>query len=149
MKELKILALVFLVSAFSFPQSINVTFQVDMSYQIAGWNFPPSADVVVRGNFQSNAGDPGGNWQGNLFQLSDADSDEIYTGTFPIPSNFVGSAYSFKYVIVNPPASDNWESIPDRQFTLTAPATVLPVVWFNNDYFIYDTLVTNTFKFYC
>ncbi len=51
MKKLKILALIFLFSAFSFPQSINITFQVDMSYQIAGWTFPPGANVVVRGRF--------------------------------------------------------------------------------------------------
>ena len=31
MKVLKILALIILISAFSFSQSINVTFQVDMS----------------------------------------------------------------------------------------------------------------------
>ena len=31
---------------------------------------------------------------------------------------------------------------------LTAPATVLPLVWFNNDsIFIHDTIVTNTINF--
>ena len=55
-------------------------------------------------DFQSDAGDPGGNWQGNLFQLSDADSDEVYTGTFPIPQTLLVTTYDFKYVIVNPPA---------------------------------------------
>ncbi len=72
---------------------------------------------------------------------------QVYTGTFPMPSNFAGNNYAFKYVIVNPPANDNWESTPDRQFTLTAPATILPVVWFNNDSFYVDLVITNTLKF--
>jgi hypothetical protein len=147
MKELKVLALVFMVSAFSFSQSINVTFQVDMSMQVFDGNFPAGANVVVRGSFQADFGDPGGNWQGNLYQLSDPDDDTVYTGTFNAPVSLVGNNYAFKYVIVNPPAGDNWESISERQFTLTSPATILPVVWFNNDYFIYDTLVTNTINF--
>ena len=31
---------------------------------------------------------------------------------------------NYKFVIVNPPAGDNWESTPNRPFTVTAPATV-------------------------
>jgi hypothetical protein len=147
MKELKILALVVSISAFSFAQSINVTFQVDMSYQIFAGNFPDSANVVVRGNFQTDAGDPNGNWQGNLFQLSDADDDTIYTGTFPMPGNFVGTNYAFKYVIVNPPAGDDWESTPERQFTLNPPQVINPIVYFEDDHIFYDTIVTNTINF--
>lgn len=147
MKMLTVLALIFMFSAFLFPQSINITFQVDMSYQIANWSFPPGANVVVRGNFQTDAGDPGGNWQGNLFQLSDPDDDTVYTGTFSAPASLAGNTYIFKFVIVNPPAGDNWESISERQFTLTSPATVLPVVWFNNDSFYVHWEVTNTLNF--
>jgi Secretion system C-terminal sorting domain len=127
---------------------IPITFQVDMSTQIFEGNFPAGANVVVRGSFQSDFGDPGGNWQGNLYQLSDPDSDEIYTATFNAPSSLAGNNYAFKYVIVNPPASDNWESTPDRPFTVTAPATTLPVMWFNNDsVFIPEFEVTNTLNF--
>ena len=131
MKKLLILALIILVSAFSFSQSINITFQVDMTIQAFEGNFPAGANVVVRGSFQSDFGDPGGNWQGNLFQLSDPDDDTVYTGTFNAPASLAGNTYIFKYVIVNPPAGDNWESISDRQFTLTTPATILPLVYFN------------------
>ena len=148
MKKLKFLALVVSISAFSFAQSINVTFQVDMSIQIFVGNFPPGANVVVRGSFQSDCGDPGGNWQGNLYQLSDPDSDDVYTCTFSAPVALAGNSYIFKYVIVNPPASDNWESTPDRQFTLTAPTTVIPVVWFNDDViYVPPFEVANTIKF--
>jgi hypothetical protein len=119
-----------------------------MGVQAFEGNFPAGAKVVVRGSFQSEAGDPGGDWQGNLFELSDADGDTIYTGTWNIPASFAGTAFAYKYVIVNPPAGDNWESTPDRPFTLTAPATVNPVVWFNDDN-IYTVVneVTNTINF--
>ena len=127
--------------------TIPVTFQVDMSMQVFDGNFPEGANVVVRGDFQTDAGDPGGNWQGNMFQLSDADDDTIYTGTFQIPSNFAGNNYSFKYVIVNPPAGDDWESTPVRQFTLNPPEVINPIVYFEDDYFFYDTIVTNTINF--
>jgi hypothetical protein len=148
MKKLKVLALIFLVSAFSFSQSINVTFQVDMSIQMYDGNFPPGANVIVRGDFQTDAGDPNGNWQGNLFLLTDVDDDSIYSSTFPIPSNFVGNNYSFKYVIVNPPAGDNWESTLDRQFTLTSPSTVIPLDCFNHECGFPPPLgVTNTINF--
>ena len=148
MKKLKVLALIFLVSAFSFSQSINVTFQVDMSIQIFVGNFPAGANVVVRGSFQSDFGDPSGNWQGNLYELSDPDSDDVYTGTFIAPASLAGNSYIFKYVIVNPPASDNWESTPDRPFTVTSPSVVLPKVWFNNDsIFIPYIEVANTLNF--
>ncbi len=98
-------------------------------------------------DFQTDAGDPGGNWQGNLYQLSDPDDDTVYTGTFSAPASLAGNTYIFKFVIVNPPAGDNWESISERQFTLTSPATVLPVVWFNNDSFYVHWEVTNTLNF--
>ncbi len=51
MKKLAVLALIIMVSAFSFPQDINVTFQVDMSVQVFEGNFPAGANVVVRGRF--------------------------------------------------------------------------------------------------
>lgn len=127
---------------------IPVTFQVDMGVQAFEGNFPAGANVVVRGSFQADFGDPGGNWQGNFFQLSDADGDTIYTGTFNAPASLAGNNYAFKYVIVNPPAGDNWESTPDRPLTVTSPATTLPVVCFNDDC-EWTTLneVTNTLNF--
>ena len=127
---------------------VNVTFQVDMGVQAFEGNFPAGATVVVRGDFQSAFGDPGGDWQGNFFQLSDVDGDTIYTGTFNAPAALAGNSYNHKFVIVNPPAGDNWESTPNRPFTVTAPSTTLPVVWFNNDdeYTVVNE-VTNTINF--
>ena len=126
---------------------IPVTFQVDMGVQAYEGNFPAGANVVVRGDFQIAFGDTA-NWGGNLFQLSDTDGDTIYTGTFNAPASLAGNSYIFKYVIVNPPAGDNWESTPNRPFTVTAPSTTLPVAWFNNDS-VYTTIyeVTNTLNF--
>ncbi len=147
MKELKILALVVLISAFSFSQSINVTFQVDMSIQVIEGNFIiGTSNVVVRGDFQSDAGDPGGNWQGNLFQLTDTDDDTIYTGTFQIPQNFSGTTYDFTYVITNPGQNDYWE-VTSRQFTLNPPSVINPIVFFNDEWGTIITEVTNTINF--
>ena len=147
MKVLKILALIFWVSAFSFSQSINVTFQVDMSMQVIEGNFIiGSSSVVVRGDFQVDAGDSLGNWQGNFFQLTDADGDSIYTGTFPIPSNFTGNIYNFTYVITNQGQNDYWE-VTSRQFTLNSPSVINSIVFFNDDWGTIITEVTNTINF--
>ncbi len=124
---------------------IPVTFQVDMGVQAFEGNFPAGSKVVVRGSFQSNAGDPGGDWQGDLFELTDTDGDTIYTGTFNIPASYAGTNYEFKYVIQ---PGDKWESVSNRTFTLTAPSVTNPVVWFNDDdeYTVVNE-VTNTLNF--
>ena len=145
--KISLLVFMIIISVMTYSQDIPITFQVDMSMQVFDGNFPEGANVVVRGDFQTDAGDPGGNWQGNMFQLSDADNDTIYTGTFQIPSNFAGNNYIFKYVIVNPPAGDNWESINNREFTLTAPETVIPLDCFNHDCPVVYNPVTNTIIF--
>lgn len=151
MKKLLILALIILVSAFSFPQggNISVTFQVDMSVQIIEGNFVVgTCSAVVRGDFQMDAGDTLGNWQGNIFQLNDEDGDSIFTGTFSFTQNFAGTVYNFEYVIVSPGNNDLWENTPPRQFTLNPPAVINPVVYFNNDPNItIITEVTNTLNF--
>ena len=119
-----------------------------MGVQAFEGNFPAGATVVVRGSFQSEAGDPGGDWQGNLYEMSDADGDTIYTLTVPFPLSEAGNSFAFKYVIVAPPAGDNWESTPDRPFSLNLPSQNLPKVWFNNDN-VYTVVseVTNTINF--
>jgi hypothetical protein len=146
-KQLTVLLLV-AISFVSFSQSISVTFQVDMGVQVIEGNFIiGSSSVLVRGDFQVDAGDSLGNWQGNFFQLTDADGDSIYTGTFPIPSSFTGTTYNFKYVISTPGQNDIWESIPDRQFTLNPPAVIIPVTYFINDPPPILSQVTNTLNF--
>lgn len=121
---------------------IPVTFRVDMGVQVWKGNFNPASDiVVVRGSFQQDAGDPGGNWQGSMFQLTDPDGDTIYTVTANLPSDSAGKAYEFKFV----KNSDGWEASPNRMFTLMGPSQTLPVYFFNDDQNY--SVFTNTIEF--
>lgn len=143
MRKIVITALL-LFTTLSFAQNtIPVTFSVDMGVAAFKGQFNPASDqVVIRGSFQADAGDPGGNWQGNLFAMTDNDGDTIYTLTVDFPNSTAGNTYEFKFVI----APDGWEGSPNRTFTVTAPGVVLPTYWFNNDS-LYRTAVTNTFNF--
>ncbi|MGE5400479.1 MAG: hypothetical protein ACM3S2_08755, partial [Ignavibacteriales bacterium] len=111
--------------------TINVTFQVDMSIQIAKGNFKVGTDtLVVRGSFQKEAGDTAGDWQGMKFVLTDPNSDKIYTATISLPADSANKKYEFKFVI----NSGGWESVSNRSFILTAPGPqLLPVAFFNNE----------------
>jgi Secretion system C-terminal sorting domain len=146
MKKLLLIFFAVSLGTFVMAQDIPVTFQCDMSVVIAENGFDPMTDVlVIRGDFQDEAGDPGGDWQGDLFAMDDANTDEVYTLTVPIPQSFDGTMFSFKYVI----SPDGWEGIPDnRTFTLTGPDMTLPVVWFGDDSVanVVDP-VTNTLNF--
>lgn len=131
--------------SFSLFAQTEVIFQADMGSQVYRGLFDPATDVLVaRGSFQTDAGDPGGDWQGTFFTLTDADNDTIYTVTATLPADSAGKAYFFKFV-----KNEEWESNPDRTFTLAASSPQeLPVYWFNNDssYVIVAT-VTNTINF--
>lgn len=143
MKKMMLTTFLLLFASFSLAQTIPVTFRVDMGLQVWKGAFnPTTGQVVVRGNFQTDAGDPGGNWQGNFFALSDPDGDTVYTLTVNFPSTTAGNNYEFKFVI----APDGWEGGNNRTFTVTAPSTVLPIYWFSNDS-LYLQQVTNTFEF--
>lgn len=143
MKKMLLTTFLLLFASFSIAQTIPVTFRVDMGLQVWKGAFnPTSGQVVVRGNFQTDAGDPGGNWQGNFFRLLDPDGDTVYTLTVNFPATTVNNNYEFKFVI----APDGWESNPNRTFTVTSPSTMLPIYWFNNDS-VYAQQVTNTFNF--
>jgi hypothetical protein len=145
--KISLLAFMVILSVITFSQNIPVTFQVDMSAQIFEGNFIIGlSNGIVRGDFQSDAGDLGGNWQGNLFQLTDADSNSIYTGTFQIPQNFSGTTYNFTYVITNPGQNDYWE-VTSRQFTLNPPSVINPIVFFNDEWGTIILEVTNTINF--
>jgi Secretion system C-terminal sorting domain len=112
------------------PQDIPVTFQVDMSVQVAEGGFDPMTGlVVIRGDFQDEAGDPGGDWQGDFFALADADADEIYDLTVNFPPAQNDSSFEFKFVI----SPDGWEAADNRPFTVMSPGVTLPVFWFSND----------------
>lgn len=146
MKKLLLIFFAVSLGTFVMAQDIPVTFQCDMSVVIAEGGFDTGSDLlVIRGDFQDEAGDPGGDWQGDLFAMDDPNTDEIYTLTVPIPQSFEGTDFAFKFVI----SPDGWEGIPDdRMFTLTAPEVNLPKYWFGDDSVanIVDP-VTNTLNF--
>lgn len=122
---------------------VPVTFAVDMGVQVFKGLFNPATqNVVIRGDFQTAAGDPGGNWQGSFFQMTDTDGDTIYTLTVNFPAATSGNSYEHKFVI----APDTWEGAPNRPFTITPPSVTLPVRWFGNDS-LYSIVRTNTIDF--
>lgn len=124
--------------------NIPVIFSVDMGVQVVERNFDPFADIVViRGSFQDEAGDPGGDWQGDFFTMTDPNTDTIYTLTVQIPNTFAGTNYEFKFVI----SPDGWEGISNRLFTLNPPSVNLPIYWFNNDSIYNPSVLTNTINF--
>jgi hypothetical protein len=140
MKKLMLTVLFALIGTTVFAD-IPVTFQCDMGVQVWKGIFNPATDVlVVRGNFQTDAGDPNGDWQGDMFTLSDPDGDTVYTITVNLPTDSAGKAYEYKYVI----SPDGWESVANRTFTLTAPSMTLDPVFYNDDnsYTVYTNTIT-------
>jgi uncharacterized protein YcfL len=107
------------------PQTLNVTFSVDMSVQIDLGNFEASTDgVEVRGPFNGFSG-------GEAWALT-AVADGIYEGTFEITAG-AGSTVTYKFY-ATPDGGLDWEdAIDDRSFVLEGEDTiVLPTVFFND-----------------
>ncbi|MFA7329642.1 MAG: carbohydrate-binding module family 20 domain-containing protein [Candidatus Delongbacteria bacterium] len=101
-----------------------VTFQIHMDIQQELGNFNPDTDqVVVRGTFNG--------WGGANPTLVNA-GDMLYTGTYDMPDELLGTLVEFKYVTLPAGGADNWESVDNRSFTLVAGATTLEPVYFNN-----------------
>lgn len=124
---------------------IPVTFRVKMGVAISKQLFDPAKDsILIRGDFQSDAGDAGGNWQGAKFKMSAPNADSICTLVVNLPSNRVDSTYNYKFV----KGPDAWEGGDNKTFKLKGPSMILPATWFNNDS-IYKVvnMVTNTVKF--
>src|SRR5688572_30426635 len=127
------------VSAFSavlVAAAVPVTFQVDMTRQIALGVFDPALQgVEVRGAFNG--------WTGGQAPLApSAGNANIYTGTFSL-EGAPGANINYKFVRT---PGDGWESTPDRTLTLTDSAQTLPVVFFNNDAGIEPVTSTVTFR---
>ena len=106
----------------------EVTFQVNMSLQLAQGTFDPEVGPVsVAGDFNS--------WTTGLWVLTNSVTDtNIWTGTFKV-SGALDSTFSYKYVIY----SSNWENngvgpngAQNRSGTLTSAKVTLPAVYFNN-----------------
>lgn len=125
-KYLAILA-VLLIGAFSssIAQNVNVTFQVDMSYQIATQNFDPAATVVTcPGGFNNWLNEPPANTEK---VMTDADGDKIYTLTVAMAANNV---YEYKYNIGT--GWDGKDEGSNRSVTVGASDMTLDVVSYNN-----------------
>jgi len=101
----------------------NITFRVNMKYQMKKGQFTKGADsVVVRGDFNG--------WGGKTHLLADADGDSIFSGVFNVASQ---KTIIFKFVKIRA-SGEGWESSPDRVIdSLTGPTTMLPLFNFNND----------------
>ncbi len=115
-----------------------ITFQVDMTAQIAAGNLNlANGDTVsAAGTFQSALS--GNQWKPGLFVLTNnpsAANTNIFTGTFLDP-NPPGIDEQFKFQI-NPAGngnSANWENVGNRLFSLGSTAQTLPLVfWANQD----------------
>lgn len=123
--------------------TIKVTFQVNMKIQMKKGFFAVGDSVVARGDFQEDAVPGSGSWSGNLFKLTDANADSIYTLDINLPDAKVGTTYNFKFV----KNDSGWEPDPNRTFTLENVVNqVLPVVYFANDS-IFKPTVVNTIQF--
>lgn len=144
MKKLVLIVFLIALSAITFAQN-TVVINCRMGVIAAEGGFDPSSDVlVIRGSFQDELGDPGGDWQGDFFTLTDTGVDTIYTITLDFPGTEIDSSFEFKFVI----SPDTWEGSPNRPFTVMAGAQTLPTYWFNDDS-IYNVvpLVTNSLDF--
>lgn len=133
----------------------NITFQVDMTAQIAVGRFAPGSDSVeVRGSF--NGWNPG---QYMLTNNPSSASPNVYIGVVPV-AGMPKSGETYKFVFTDSTWGTIWESgspksstadsgAPDYNRFLqlsSAASTTLPVVAFDdkktNDYVPADTAVT-------
>ncbi|MEW5798288.1 MAG: T9SS type A sorting domain-containing protein [Bacteroidota bacterium] len=100
----------------------NITFRVKMNIQMREEKFDKTKDsVFVRGDFQG--------WGGYGNKLTDADGDSIYSATFDVGS---GTKIEYKFVIARG-GIDRWESVSNRQLTLTGSPQNTPLDWFDSD----------------
>ncbi len=139
LKRLTALAVVALLFAFSSKAfaTKNVVFQVHMGIQMQLGTFNPATDsVVIRGDFQTMAGDTA-NWSGVMFTMAKSTTnDSIYTLTIPFPDTAAGKWIQYKYVI-HAKSGDTWESVSNRTDSITTDANqLLPLVYFNDRTFV-------------
>lgn len=106
--------------------TVNVTFSVDMTVQIANGAFTPGGVVEARGSFQTP--NP---WSGGFTLTNDpaAQNPNIYSGTYSVSNTAAGGTVSYKFVKNN----GEWEGRSDRSFKMPTTATNLPVVFFNDE----------------
>jgi hypothetical protein len=123
-KTAQVLPVVFFNNLAAQPTVIPVTFQLDMSTQIAKGNFDPAATTVAV------AGDPLNSWSATASMLTQNATDtNLWTGTFDLTST-AGSVLLYKFVLGD---GATWESIDNRTYTIASTnAQTLPRAFFNN-----------------
>ena len=127
-----ITGLALMVASATTGRAAQVTFEVNMSAQVALGTFDPAADLVTV------AGDPINGWSTSASPLAPSASDaNIWTGTFDV-SGTAGNTGQYKFVMLTA-SGTTWESTVgpgggtgNRTFTLSDSDQTLPVVFFNN-----------------
>jgi len=105
-----------------------VYLECNLAVQIANGTFNPYEDAVyVRGDFQVDAKDPNGNWQGNMFQLLDEDQNQIYSIMINMPTD-TSKIYNYLYAINN-----ELELVDNRNFAVNASDIWVDQMFFNSD----------------
>lgn len=105
----------------------SVTFQIDLTRQIALGYFRPGTDAISAfGTFQTNQ------WSGgfNLTNNPSGGNTNLYIGTYR-DGNYAGTWEEYKFVIVSNGIS-NYESINNRTFYTPTNAGTLSVTYLNN-----------------
>ncbi|MFZ4634763.1 MAG: hypothetical protein ACOYNO_11200, partial [Saprospiraceae bacterium] len=87
-KSMQLCLLGLLLPAFSYAQTVALTFRVNMQNEIIS-----PQGVHVAGDFQAPAG-VGSNWDPAATLMTDADGDKIYQLSVQIPTG----TYSYKFV---------------------------------------------------
>lgn len=127
----KLFLILFIVNIYdgsASAQTVEVTFQVDMSQE----NISPNG-VHIAGDFQSAAG-LGPNWSPGTTPLRDDDGDQIYSIRVAVPPN----TYQYKFINgsawgtdENPPAECSVGPTFNREVSIGTTNMVLPPVPFN------------------
>jgi hypothetical protein len=108
--------------------SVDVTFQVNMSVKILEGTFDPlTEEITVPGGFNNWLNEPPAN---STKTMEDPDGDSIYTRTYKVGSN---ATYAYKFNIGTGWLGGAKEETNNRSVIVTTSNLVLPVVWFNND----------------
>jgi hypothetical protein len=124
----------------SYPAPTNqVTFQVDLSAQVALGNFTPgSGTITVSGDFEG--------WDNGLAMTNNpalsGSASNVYSGIFPV-QGFPPTTVNYKFRL-----NGGWESPAstsgnNRQSTITNSTQVLPLVYYN-DNSIHDLVLAPT-----
>lgn len=104
---------------------VEVTFEVDMSLQVANGNFNIVSDIVdVAGTFND--------WGGNVMVMDDADGDTVYSIT--VTELYPGETLEYKFRI-----NSNWDTSefpsggPNRTYVVPAENSVV-FHWYNDEW---------------